>query len=41
MANEGNLKKFGSEREPREAGRKGGKASGEARVPPLCLIKHI
>lgn len=31
MANEGNLKKFGSEREPREAGRKGGKASGEAR----------
>ena len=31
MANEQNLKKFGSEREPREAGRKGGKASGEAR----------
>lgn len=31
MANERNLKKFGSEREPREAGRKGGKASGEAR----------
>lgn len=31
MANEQNLKKFGSEREPREAGRNGGKASGEAR----------
>jgi len=31
MANEQNLKKFGSEREPREAGRKGGQASGEAR----------
>lgn len=31
MANEGNLKKFGSEREPREAGRKGGIASGESR----------
>ncbi len=31
MANEQNLKKFGSEREPREAGRKGGKASVEAR----------
>lgn len=31
MANEQNLKKFGSEREPREAGRRGGKASGEAR----------
>ena len=31
MANEQNLKKFGSEREPSEAGRKGGKASGVAR----------
>lgn len=31
MANEQNLKKFGSEREPSEAGRKGGKASGAAR----------
>ena len=31
VANERNLKRFGSEREPREAGRKGGKASGEAR----------
>ena len=31
MANEQNLKKFGSEREPREAGRKGGIASGIAR----------
>lgn len=31
MANEQNLKKFGSEREPKEAGRKGGVASGAAR----------
>ena len=31
MANNENLKKFGSEREPREAGRKGGQASGKAR----------
>nr|DAX94034.1 MAG TPA: hypothetical protein [Caudoviricetes sp.] len=31
MANEQNLKKFGSEREPKEAGRRGGVASGEAR----------
>lgn len=31
VANERNLKRFGSEREPREAGRKGGKASGAAR----------
>lgn len=31
MANEQNLKRFGTEREPREAGRNGGKASGAAR----------
>lgn len=31
VANEQNLKKFGTEKEPREAGRKGGVASGKAR----------
>lgn len=31
MANEQNLKRFGIEREPREAGKKGGQASGAAR----------
>ena len=31
VANEQNLKKFGTDREPREAGKKGGIASGKAR----------
>lgn len=39
MANEQNLKRFGIEREPREAGRNGGIASGIARRKKKTLLE--
>lgn len=39
MANEQNLKRFGIEREPREAGRNGGIASGKARRKKKSLLE--